>query len=294
MELRHLRYFLAVAETLHFSRAAVRLHLTQPALSRQIRDLESELGVALLRRHGTETKLTAAGEFFLRRTREILDLAERSVREVQEVSQVVRLGHYGALWVDYYGPALRAFAKRFPKISLQAVEQTPVELVESLRQGVVDIALLGPADPKLHKEFFVRRLGELPALIAMGASNPLAKRRKIALESLREAPWIVWDERDFPARVAPLRDAAKLAGFAPRIAGKVDSVASLFVQLASSRAVGYVFPMTKKLPHAGVIFAELKPPGIAFPMDLAWRRDAATTSAVGVLAELLATVAPNK
>jgi len=294
MELRYLRYFLAVAETLHFSRAAVRLHLTQPALSRQIRDLENELGVALLRRHGTETKLTVAGERFLKRTREILDLAERSVREAQETSHVVRLGHYGALWVDYYGPALRAFAKRFPKISLHAVEQTPVELVESLRQGEVDIALLGPADPNLHQEFSMRRLGELPALIAMGASNPLAKRRKLALEDLRNASWIVWDERDFPARVAPLRDAAKLAGFTPRIVGKVDSVASLFVQLTSSQAVGYVLPMTKKLPHAGVVFAKLKPPGIAFPMDLVWRRDAAATSAVVALAQLLETVAPNR
>jgi DNA-binding transcriptional LysR family regulator len=293
MELRHLRYFLAVAETLHFSRAAVRLHLTQPALSRQIRDLESELGVALLRRHGTETKLTAAGERFLKRTREILELAERSVREVKEASQVVRLGHYGALWVDYYGPALREFTKRFPKVSLQAVEQTPVELVESLRQGEVDIALLGPAGPKLGREFSVRRLGELSALIAVGVSNPLAKRRKIALEDLRDAAWIVWDERDFPARVAPLWDAAKLAGFAPRIAGKADSVASLFVQLASSRAVGYVLPMTKKLPHAGIVFVELKPPGFAFPMDLAWRRDAAGTSEVVALSRLLATVAPN-
>jgi DNA-binding transcriptional LysR family regulator len=293
MELRHLRYFLAVAETLHFSRAAVRLHLTQPALSRQIRDLESELGVALLRRHGTETKLTLAGERFLKRTREILDLAERSVREVKEASQVVRLGHYGALWVDCYGPALRAFAKSFPKVSLQAVEQTPVELVESLRHGEVDIALLGPADPKLHKEFSVRRLGEFPALIAMGAANPLAKRRRIALEDLRDARWIVWDERDFPARVAPLRDAAKFAGFTPRIAGKVDSVASLFVQLANSEAVGYVLPMTKKFPHAGVVFAELKLPGIAFPMDLVWKRNAEATSEVVALSQLLATVPPN-
>ena len=140
----------------------------------------------------------------------------------------------------------------------------------------------------------MRRLGEFPALIAMGAANPLAKRRRIALEDLRDAPWIVWDERDFPARVAPLRDAAKLAEFTPRIAGKVDSVASLFVQLASSQAVGYVLPMTRKLPHAGVTFAELKPPGIAFPMDLAWRRDTAARSEVVVLAQLLATVAPNK
>jgi DNA-binding transcriptional LysR family regulator len=177
---------------------------------------------------------------------------------------------------------------------LQAVEQTPVELVESLRRGEIDIAMLGVAGPKLHKEFFVRRLGELSALLALSASSPLAKRRKIALADLRAAEWIVWDEKDFPGRVAPLRDAAKVAGFTPRIAGKVDSVASLFVRLANSQAAGYVLPMTKKLPHAGVVFAELRAPGIVFPMDVAWRRDLAAGSPVAVLVRMLATVAPNK
>lgn len=292
MELRHLRYFVAAAECLHFSRAAAQLHVTQPALSRQIRDLEEELGAALFRRHGTATMLTAAGSRFLGRAREILDLAERAAHEARAAGSELRLGHYGTLWVDRYGPALRAFGKRFPKIALQAVEKTPVELVAALRRGEVDVALIGPAGEELRGEFAVRRLEVMPALVAMSGSHPLAKRRRLALEELRGQSWIVWDERDFPSRVAPLREAAAAAGFEPRIAGTADSVASLLVQLATGRSLGYVLPMTRKIPHAGVVLSELRPPGIGLAMDVVWCRDAAADSPVAALVELLATVRP--
>jgi DNA-binding transcriptional LysR family regulator len=294
MELRHLRYFVAVAETLNFSRAAERLNLTQPALSRQIRDLEGDLGVVLFRRQGSSTSLTLAGRRFFGRAREILDLAARAAAEAKDVAASVRLGHYGTLWVDYFGPALRAFAKNSREVVLHAVEQTPVELLASLRRGEVDVALIGPATPEIQKEFEVKRLGILPALVAMGTSHPLAKKRKVSLDELRDSPWIVWDEKEFPGRVTPLRDAAKCAGFEPRIEGKADSVGSLFVRLANSKAAGYVLPMSRKLPHAGVVFSELRSPGISFPMDVVWRRETQQHAAVRELVRLLATVPTSR
>ncbi len=294
VELRHLRYYVAVAEALHFSRAAARLHMTQPALSRQVRDLEEELGVRLLFRHGTRTLLTQAGVLFLERARCILALADDSVREVREKGREVRLGHYGTLWTDHYGPALRLFARRFPKIRLRAVEQTPVGLVESLRRGEIDIALIGPAGPALNREFAVKRLGEVSALVAMSVSHPLAKRRKVAIGELREVPWVVWDEKDFPGRLAPLRDAAARAGFAPRVVGQADSVASLFVQLCGSDAVGYVLPMSRKLPHEGICFCSLKAPGVRLPMDVIWKKGTPASSPVAALAGLLENVPPAK
>jgi len=166
--------------------------------------------------------------------------------------------------------------------------------VVALRRGDVDVALLGPTDRALAKEFAVRRLGVLPAMIAMSAAHPLAKRRKLALQDLRNASWTVWDEKVFPSRVAPLREAAAAAGFKPCISGAVDSVASLFLQLATSESVGYVLPMSKKLPHAGIVFAELQPPGIGLAMDVAWRRDVNSASEVVALVDLLARVPPVK
>ena len=288
MELRHLRYFVAVADTLHFSRAAERLHLTQPALSRQIRDLESELGVPLLQRHGTATTLTPAGAAFLHRAREILAAAERATDEARAAGRQLRLGHYGTLWLDHFAPALRAFARSHPEIDLHTEERSAAGLVEGLRRGELDFALIGPAGPALRREFATANLAELPLLVATGAANPLAKRRRLALADLASAEWIAWDEFAFPGRAALLERAAAAAGFRPRIAGSVDGVASMFLRVATTDAVGYVLPMSKKLPHAGVVFIALKAPGLVLEMHAAWRRDSDTDGRLAALAEQLA------
>jgi DNA-binding transcriptional LysR family regulator len=292
MELRHLRYFVAVAETLHFSRAANRLHLTQPALSRQIRDLEAELGASLLRRHGTATSLTPAGSAFLVRTREILAAVDRATTEARTAGRQLRLGHYGTLWLDHFAPALRAFTRRSPGLALHTEERTAAGLIDGLRRGELDFALLGTADAALKREFATRRLVELPLLIALGAANPLAKRRRLALADLAAADWIAWDEAAFPGRTALLERAAATAGFRPRVVGSVDGVASMFLRVSTSNAVGYVLPMSKKLPHAGVAFAALKDPGLVLAMHAAWRHDADTDGRLAALAAQLAGPAP--
>ena len=105
----------------------------------------------------------------------------------------------------------------------------------------------------------------------LAKENPLAKRRRLALADLASADWIAWDESAFPGRAALLERAAAAAGFRPRIAGSVDGVASMFLRVATTDAVGYVLPMSKKLPHAGVVFAALKAPGLTLEMHAAWR-----------------------
>ncbi|ACB73625.1 LysR substrate-binding domain-containing protein [Opitutus terrae] len=290
MELRHLRYFCAVAETLHFSRAAERLHVTQPALSRQIRDLEAELGVTLLRRHHTATVLTPAGEAFLRRAREILAAAGEAVSEARQAGRQLRFGHYGTLWTECFGPALRRFAKQHPGCALQPIELMPVELVAALRRQELDIALIGTVTRALQREFATQPLCTLEMQLALAADHPLAKRRLLALADLRDADWIAWDEAGFPGRAELLRDAARAAGFAPRIVGTVDSVASMFVAVATSRAVGCVLPMSRKLPHSGVVFARLRPPGIPFTMHAAWARDSRQAPLLAALATALSKV----
>lgn len=233
-------------------------------MSRQIRDLEEELGVRLLERHGTRTSLTPAGERFAERGREILAASTRAVDEARSAARLLRFGHYGTLWMDHYAPALRRFSRQNPELTLQSIEQTPAELVKALRRGEVDIALLGPIDDALRREFATLHLGQVPAMLAIAADRPLAKRRSYSVVDLKDAAWIAWDDQHFPQRSNLLRDAAKAAGFKARIVDSVDSVASLFINVANSRAIGYVLPMSKKLPHSGVVFAQLKPPGIIF------------------------------
>ena len=289
MELRHLRYFVAVAETLHFSRAAARLHLTQPALSRQIRALEDEIGAPLLARHGVATTLTPAGAALLPRAREVLAAADHAIDAARHAGRRLRLGHYGTLWLDFFAPALRAFCRRHPAVELLTEERTAAGLVDALRRGELDLALVGPATPALRREFAIRPLAELPLQIALGAAHPLAKHRRLALSDLASAEWIAWDEAAFPGRADMLSAAARQAGFHPRVVGSVDGVASLFLRVSTSDAVGYVLPMSRKLPHAGVVFASLRPPGLALTMHAAWRRNAADEPRLAALAAALAT-----
>jgi DNA-binding transcriptional LysR family regulator len=292
MELRHLRYFVAVAETLNFSRAAVRLHVTQPALSRQIRDLEQELGCLLLRRGANaRTELTPEGRRLLAGARSILAATETLTAEVRAQATQLRFGHYGALWLNYFTPALRRFAKRHPQIMLQPADLTPGTLPGALRRGEIDLALLGLADAAVRREFQTRQVGALPARLALAAGHPLAKRRKLRLAELREATWVSWDEKEFPGRKQLLVDACRRAGFRPRIAYETDSIASLFVRVATSDAIGQVLPMSNQLPHEGVVFAELDPPNaMCFEMFVAWRRNEPRDALIDALvAELAAT-----
>jgi len=298
MELRHLRYFVAVAEAQNLSLAAQRLVITQSALRRQLYDLQEKLGISLWRHFSSRIALTAAGQVFYHRAREVLAAAEAAVGEARSVAHAtvnrVRFGQYGALWTDYHARALRRFARRYPDVQLEQVDAKPAELIAALGRGTIDIALLdavaltGPGD-QAH-----RRLATFPAILAMGTGNPLAKRRSYALAELRDAAWVTWDERAFPGRKNLLLEAAKLAGFEPRIRCEVDSVAALIGQVTASDAIGYVLPLTRKLPHAGVAFAALNPVAINFELAVAWRREADHADRLEVLAQLLAATPPAK
>jgi DNA-binding transcriptional LysR family regulator len=273
MELRHLKYFVAVAEALSFSRAAARLHVTQPALSRQIRDLEAELGCRLLLRgRNARTELTPEGRLLLRGAREILTAADKLAQQVRADGARLRVGHYGALWLDYFTPTLRKFARQH-RLRLDPVELTPGELAAALRRGEVDVALIGLVDPAMRREFHTQLVATYPVQIALPADHPLAKRRKLRLADLREARWASWDERGFPGRKELLVAACRAAGFRPDIVLTTDSMASLFVHVATEGVVGHVIPMVRRMPHEGVVFAAVDPAGsFVSEMHAAWRR----------------------
>lgn len=294
MELRHLRYFVAVGESLSFSRAAARLRLTQPALSRQIRDLEEELGGRLLLRgRGARTELTPEGRLLLEGARRLLAEAGELARQVRDRAARLGFGHYGALWLDYFSPALRRFSRRHPEVRLEPIERTPRELVGALRRGEVAVALIGLADTALRREFHVARVATYPVQLALAAHHPLAKKRRIKLAELRTAEWVTWDEREFPGRKHQLVAACRAAGFRPRIAHETDSLASMFLHVATSGAVGQVLPMARLLPHEGVVFSDVDPPGaFASEIQVAWRRDDPRAPLIDALVKELAAVNP--
>ena len=191
VELRDFRSFVAVAEELHFGRAAQRLHMSQPPLSQQIRRIEKELGVLLLNRTTRRVWLTGAGSAFLHRAREILDRVERAV----EVTRAVGRGEIGNLRIGAIGPAMdgrlpaaiRAFRERFPRISVSVDEAPTLQLLESLRSGRVRIAFVRLTDHD-RSGLDVDVISREKRILAVPEGHRLAGLRRPTLRSLRAEP----------------------------------------------------------------------------------------------------------
>lgn len=294
MELRHLRYFVAVAETLNFSRAAERMRVTQPALSRQIRDLEHELGCTLLRRGANaRTELTPEGRRLLAGARTLLAAADQLSVEVRGAATRFRLGHYGALWLDYFAAGLQRFTRRHPEVGLQPVDLTPGALPLALRRGEVEVAMLGQLNPALRREFATAPVAKVSAQLVLPVGHPLAKRRQLPLEALRGADWVSWDETDFPGRKQLLVDACRKAGFRPRITHLTDSIASMLVRVATAGEIGHSLPMAARSRPPGVVFTNTVPhDAMAFEMHLGWLKDAPRGELITDLVKELAAVSP--
>lgn len=288
MELRQLRYFVSVAEHGGITRAARTLRLTQPALSRQLRDLEAELEVELLRRLPTGVRITPAGARLLGRARQLLALAEQAVAESRETASRIRLGHYGPLWLDYFSGALRRWQRQYRHLKLEPVEMTSRAMEAALREGDLDFALVGRLPAASFAHCAHRRVAEVRGVLALAATHARAKRRVLALADLSEDVWLGWNETDFPGRNEPLQRAAEAAGFTPRWAGQMDSAGSMLLRLAAGREVGVVLPMSRKLPHAGVVFSRLRGDPVRYELEVAWPKQHPQSRAFSVLARWMA------
>jgi DNA-binding transcriptional LysR family regulator len=192
IELRHLRYFVAVAEELHFGRAALRLHLAQPPLSQQIRKLEEILGYPLFLRTSRAVKLTSAGEVFLERARRTL----RNVQEDMEEARSVGRGEEGFLRVGFIGSAmltpvpamLGRYRRLYPKVTLQLHESYTSLLVQKLLKGELDAAFLrdGGHIPGLERELLFSE----PFIVVLPKKHPLAAHKTISAKELRNEPFV--------------------------------------------------------------------------------------------------------
>src|SRR5438105_11209746 len=202
MELRHLRYFLAVGEALNFTRAAAQLRVAQPALSRQVQDLEDELGVDLLRRSPRGVTLTAEGKLFLEEARELLKRAHESVEKVRARAR----GEYGELNVGYapsptveiLPPALTAFQKALPRVRVLLHDLSSDELFAGLRNATLELAVtvLQPiGNESAGIEFELLRT--YPLCVAMAATHPFARLKSITLENLAAEPLVGLRRKDY-------------------------------------------------------------------------------------------------
>jgi len=231
MELRHLRYFAAVAELENVSRAALRLHVSQPALSRQIRDLEDELGFPLLHRGARSVRLTEAGRAFLGEARAVLDRADEAVAKARAVAT----GRRGDLSVGYapvpagrlLPAALRAFQGDRPEVRVKLHDLSTEEMLAGLRKGSLQLAfLVRPTVPMLRGLQF-EELARDPARLAVPRGHPFAGLRSVGLARLAGEPLVAFSRQDYPEYHEYLTGLFASIGARPRVAEEHEGSAGL-------------------------------------------------------------------
>src|SRR5437762_9208375 len=202
MELRHLRYFLAVGEALNFTKAAAQLRVAQPALSRQVQDLEDEIGVNLLRRSPRGVTLTAEGKLFLEEVRDLLKRADESVEKVRALAR----GEYGELHLGYAPSptveilprALAAFQKALPRVKVLLHDLSSAELIAGLQNATLELAVM-VYQPNAGQTAGIQfeLLRTYPLCVAMTATHPFARLKSITLEKLAAEPLVGFRRKDY-------------------------------------------------------------------------------------------------
>lgn len=259
MELRHLRYFVAVAEELHFGRAATRLHMSQPPLSQQVRALEDEIDVQLFARSGRGVVLTAAGKEFLEYARQVLAQVEQAVRSAQGVQRGelgrLSVGFITSMAYTYLPWVLRVFRSRHPRVELTLTEQESWSQLNAIQEGRLHVGIVrGPVDA-LGLES-VRALSE-PFLVALPDDHPFAGARSIQLKKLAAEAFILFPRHIGGRFYAEVMQLFQEAGFTPNVVQEAVQM-HVAVGLVSARiGVTLVPASTALLPMPGVVFRPL-------------------------------------
>lgn len=264
VELRHLRYFLAVADDLNFTRAAAKLRVAQPALSRQIRQLEEELGVALFERNRRAVRLTAAGEAFLAEARSVLAQSERAIQVAQAKAvppgAALNVGYVWGLFHTRVPAVVEQFRRRFPHVAVHLFDFTATEQATALVEGRLDLGFIGFEEEAGAAGLERRRIGACSFVVALPAAHPAARRRRVDLASLSGEMFFAISGATYPGAAHLVADACQSAGFRPRILQAAERGHTLLGLVAGQCGVALVPESLAALPHPGVVLRPLLNP----------------------------------
>ncbi|HEV7234609.1 MAG TPA: LysR family transcriptional regulator [Ktedonobacteraceae bacterium] len=276
IDLRRLYYFMIVAEELHFTRAAERLHIAQPPLSSQIQQLERELGVQLFERTRHSVRLTDAGQVLLDEARRIFGQMERTVRMVQRVGH----GEVGLLTLGFVPSAsnsilplfLREFQQRFPHVQLFLRELGPDQVVRGLHERHIDVGFLYlPLD---DKELHTRPVLCEPLLAVLPVTHPLAMQAEVLLQSLADDPFIIPPRYALvPGLRSHIMEACQQGGFIPRVAQEAWLMQTIIGLVAANMGVALVPASVQNLHRTGIVYKPLQNKAAEVRMGVVWRHD---------------------
>jgi len=272
VELRHLRYFRAVAEELHFGRAADRLHIAQPPLSQQIRQLERELAVTLLVRTTRKVELTPAGETYLKRVVAILDAVDEAGGQARRIAEgaegQLAIGCVGSATYSLLPRLVRALREELPgvDVSVRGEMLAPAQIT-ALLTGEIDLALLRP--PIEQSGLLVETVRRDRLIVALPEGHALATRDDLSVSDLRDEEFVAHAGHGRSVMSSILTAMCADAGFVPRIRHEVEETSTLVTLVSAGLGVAIVPEPTAALDIAGVCYRPLTPDALGVDLDVA-------------------------
>lgn len=262
------------------NKAAERLRVSQSTLTRQMQALEQEVGGPLLERSPGGIALTAAGHALLEGMRPVLadfDAMLSAVRQrARGQSGELRIGYLMSAAPCYLNPALTALRKTHPEVKVKMRDLSPGEQITALRQGEIDVGLIGQAGMLLTKEFYVRKIAVLPVLVALSEDHPLAKAKTVKLGDLKKEVLVGAPDADMPGHNRWVAQVCRGAGFRPRFVQDAESMSHGFSLIVTEGAVSLQPDYTKRMPVPGVVFRPLAGSTARWELMVAWQRGKAS------------------
>ncbi|MBD2513441.1 LysR family transcriptional regulator [Nostoc sp. FACHB-973] len=288
MELRHLRYFVTLAEELHFGQAAQRLHIAQPPLSQQIQQLERELGFELFHRTKRSVQLTAAGQVFLDEVQQILQQLQQAIRVGQQTSR----GEIGQLVIGFVSSAaynilptiLRTFRSCVPGVSLELRELTTDQQLEWLREGRMDVGFLRP--PVEENRFSWEIIFQEPLMVALPETHLLMNQADVSLRSLAHESFILFPRILAPGLYDLIISLCQQAGFSPNVAQEAIQMQTIVSLVAAEMGVAIVPASLQNLQRTGVVYKSVQESTAKVGIAMIWRKNE-TSPTVQKLVEIV-------
>jgi len=276
MELRHLRYFVAVAEALSFTKAADKLRLAQPSLTRQVRNLEDEIGVRLIDRANNRIALTEEGRLFLFESKKLLATSLEIVSAVQRMKQgksaQLNIGYVANLHYGLLPATLGAFRKLCPHVALNLFDMTSAEQFSAIENHKIDLGFVGLRPALSGHDLLSECVAQDAIVAALPTAHPLAKKAKFKLTDLASLFFVCMATKTHPGSREWLSETCRNAGFDCRILQKADHELTALKFVADKLGVALLPEQVTGLPHEGVVFCPFSPP-LLRESTIAWRAD---------------------
>lgn len=273
IELRHLRYFITVAEELHFGRAADRLHMAQPPLSQQIRQLEAELGFQLFHRTKRSVQLTDAGQVFLADCQKIFRQLDQAIRTGQQASR----GELGQLAIGFVSsaaysvlpPILQTFRSTLPQVRLELHELTTDQQLQWIQDGRIDLGFVRP--PVENEQFQLMTIFQEPLVVALPIAHPLVNQPQVSLTALASEAFVMFPRPLAPGLYDQIISLCQQAKFSPNVVQEAIQMQTIVSLVAAEIGVAIVPVSLQNLQRTGVVYKPLLEPTPQAAIALAWR-----------------------